>query len=472
MTATMPAAGAGAAGNAGNAGNAGSGAPSTTAPIGDGRRLRFRTMAFLGLTDLAVDVLVFGAALFLLILIGAGIVTPIGLLFTSSYGVAFVVLVLVVFFFALFNISLLLLPAFLRGFGWFERWRTNAVYGTEIVGPDRRRTAQRGFKGFLEQWRLDATDSAPWRALGHLVAGAARTLVFGFLVVAGIGGGLALCFAPLARWQSGVVYLADLPNWSFPLLGVAALAIGIAAAISHGFVDRILSRAILGISDTAAMQRRVEQLAVQRTGAVEAAADQRRRIERDLHDDVQPRLVSIAMTLGMAKGKLTTDLETATELVEQAHAETKEAISELRRLVQGFQPAVLADRGLDAALSAVVARCPVPTKLDTDLPEPGCTAEAEAVVYFAVSEALTNVAKHARATRCSVQVQRDGDRLIATITDDGIGGASIGARSAGSLPAGGLTGMQDRAVAAGGAVRVASPTGGPTTVTVEVPCAS
>lgn len=447
-------------------------ATSETAPAEERRGTRFRTMASLGLADLAVDVVVFGAALVLLLLIGAGIVVPIGLLFSSSYTVAIAFLILFILLLALFAAAVLVLPWFLRGFGWFERWRTNAVYGTDIVGPERRRTALTGFKGFLDQWRLDASDSSPWRALGHLVAGACRTLGFGFLVVAGLGGGLALCFAPVTRWQSDIAYTVDLPNWAFSLLGIGAITIGLAAAVAHGYVDRIMSRALLGIDEKAAMVRRVEQLTVQRAGAVEAAADQRRRIERDLHDDVQPRLVSIAMTLGMAKGKLASDLDTATELVEQAHAETKEAITELRRLVQGFQPAVLADRGLDAALSAVVARCPVPTVLDTDLPEAGCTSEAEAVVYFAVSEALTNVAKHARATRCSVQVQRVGDRLVATITDDGVGGASIGPRTAGSLPSGGLTGMQDRAIAAGGSVRVASPTAGPTTVTVEVPCAS
>src|SRR5690606_37707317 len=118
-------------------------------------------------------------------------------------------------------------------------------------------------------------------------------------------------------------------------------------------LDRSLARVVLGVSERAAMHRQVNLLSEQRSSAVAAAADQRRRIERDLHDDVQPRLVSIAMTLGMAKSRLESEPERAREFVEQAHAESKETLVELRRLVQGFQPSVLADRGLDAALSAV-----------------------------------------------------------------------------------------------------------------------
>jgi len=441
--------------------------------VGTSRARRLLASALLGVADLAADALVFAGGLFLLSLIGFGILLPLMYLFAGNiYSSAFVVLIFIVLGGALLALAIVVLPWFLRGVGWFEIRRTNAVYGLQIVGPPRRRTARAGFRGFLKQWWLDASDSSPWRALAHLAAASLRTFVVGGAVLAGVGGGLALCFAPLARWQDSVVYVLHVPNWSLPLLGIAALAVGLAAAAGATPADRLLSRTILGVSEAAALRLLNDRLAAQRAGAVDAAADQRRRIERDLHDEVQPRLVSIAMTLGLAKGKLTSDPTAAGALLEEAHGATKDAITELRRLVQGFQPAVLADRGLDAALSAVVARCPVPTTLDTELPESGCSAESEAVVYFAVSEALTNVAKHARATRCAVQVLRTGDRLVATITDDGVGGASVGRRSDGALPSGGLTGMQDRAVAAGGCVRVASPAGGPTTVTVEVPCAS
>ena len=451
--------------------------PAPSAEIGERlrpRRLRRLWAAFaLSVADLAIDVIVFAATLLVVGLVIVGIFVPLAALFSYQAYIYFLgALALFVFGTVVFAISLLALPWALRGFGWIERERTNLAFGLEVVGPARRRAKQHGLKGLLEQWWLDASDTAPWRALAHLVIGSIRTFVFGLIVAFGVGLGVAWIFAPIARWQIGVNYTLALPTWSLPLIGVAMLAVGIGAALLNGRLDRMLSRAILGVGEKEAMRLRVAQLSVQRTGAVEAAAEQRRRIERDLHDEVQPRLVSIAMTLGLAKGKLDADPAAIGPLLEEAHAATKDAITELRRLVQGFQPAILADRGLDAALSAVAARCPVPTVLDVDLPELGCSPEAEAVVYFAVSEALTNVAKHARAKRCAVQVQRADGRLIATITDDGVGGARIGARSEGMLPSGGLTGMQDRAIAAGGSVRIASPTGGPTTVTVEVPCGS
>jgi len=434
---------------------------------------RFRTMAFLGIADLAIDAVVLAVGLILFGLIVLGIAWPVTQVMEPNYGLwAIGALVRFVLEAALFACAVLVLPWFLRGFSWMERRRAAAVYGVAIAPLPRRRTDRGGFKGFLHQWWLDASDSTPWRSLAFLLLNSMLALVFGAAALFGIGGGIAMCFVPLMRWQPDVVYVVDLPAWTFPLGGVVAILLGLVAAVGYGYVDRSLARGILGVSETSVLRRLNDRLAAQRIGAVEAAAEQRRRIERDLHDEVQPRLVSIAMTLGMAKAKLEGDPEAAAELLDEAHAATKDAITELRRLVQGFQPAVLADRGLDAALSAVVARCPVPTTLDADLPEPSCSAEAEAVVYFAVSEALTNVAKHARAARCAVHVQRDGDRLVATITDDGVGGASIGPRSDGALPSGGLTGMQDRAIASGGSVRIASPAGGPTTVTVEVPCAS
>ncbi len=435
-------------------------------PVPDASSPRFRTMAFLGLADLATDVIVLAAALTVIV----GDLILMGLSIGSSFAIPIPIVNLVPFVFGL--LLLACVPWLLRGYGLVERRRTNAVYGTAIAPLPRRRSDLHGFRKLLHQWWLDASDSTPWRALGFLCASAATATVAGSLVLGGIGGGIAMLFAPLVRWQTDVVYALDWPGWLFPILGIVAVVIGVAAAVAYGYLDRLLATSILGVGETAVLRRERDRLVEQRSSAVAASADQRRRIERDLHDEVQPRLVSIAMTLGMAQGKLAADPEAAGELIDQAHSETKEAITELRRLVQGFQPAVLADRGLDAALSAVIARCPVPTKLDTDLPEAGtCSAEAEAVVYFAVSEALTNVAKHSRATRCAVDVRKSGDRLLATITDDGVGGASVGAKSASGFT-GGLSGMQDRAIAAGGAVRIASPAGGPTTITVEVPCAS
>lgn len=363
----------------------------------------------------------------------------------------------------------------LRGYDWFERRRTGAVYGIDIPGLPRRRTPHSGFKGFLHQCWLDASDSTPWRALGHLVASTVLAWVFFALAVVGLGAGTGTVVAiatgvaasddGAGSWQSWLQTPVALP------IGILAMVVGLAAALGYGFVDRALTRGILGASRTAVLQRQVAAVSAQRSGAVAAAEQQRVSIERDLHDGVQPRLVSVAMTLGMAKAKFDTEPEAARELIDTAHTETKDAITELRRLARGLHPAVLEDRGLDAALSAIVARSPVPVTLDVDLPE-RASSQAEAVVYFAVSEAITNIAKHARATRCSVRVDRVGDRIVATITDDGIGGALVGQVGAPAISSGGLAGIRDRAVAAGGSLRVSSPVGGPTVITVEVPCAS
>jgi len=420
----------------------------------------FGTMLVLGLADLVIDLAVVATAIGVLAAI-AGLGGAL-LGWSLTYLVPWLVLGPI-----LGLLVLALLPWVLRGYGWAERHRAAAVYGIELTGLPRRHTHLRGFRGLLHQWWLDASDSTPWRALGFLALSALRILVLGLLVVAGVGGGIAFLLAPVVRWQADITYFLDLPNWTLSVLGGIALVIGLVTAVGAGYLDRFLARTILGVSEHTAMRRQLELVAAQRTSAVAAASDQRRRIERDIHDDVQPRLVSIAMTLGMAKGRLESDPAQARELIEQAHTESKETLVELRRLVQGFQPSVLADRGLDAALSAVVARSPIPVALDIDLSGGSCSQEAEGVVYFAVSEALTNVAKHARAQRCAVSVARVGDRLVATITDDGIGGAHVGDGTAG-----GLAGMRERAFAAGGGLRLVSPPGGPTTITVEVPCAS
>jgi signal transduction histidine kinase len=170
------------------------------------------------------------------------------------------------------------------------------------------------------------------------------------------------------------------------------------------------------------------------------------------------------MDLGRAKDKLDTDPERAKELVDEAHEEAKRAITEVRDLARGIHPAVLTDRGLDAALSALAARSSVPVdvRVDVAVRPP---ASVEAAAYFVVSEALANVAKHAGATRASVTVRRTGDRLTVQVQDDGVGGASMERGS-------GLAGLRDRVGALDGALHVLSPDGGPTVLMAEIPCAS
>ena len=209
---------------------------------------------------------------------------------------------------------------------------------------------------------------------------------------------------------------------------------------------------------------RVQTLTDSRAAAVDLAAEDRRRIERDLHDGVQQRLVSLAMDLGRAKEKLDTDPEGAKELVGEAHEEAKRAITEVRDLARGIHPAVLTDRGLDAALSALAARSPVPVDVRVDVAERP-PASVEAAAYFVVSEALANVAKHANATRANVTVRRSGDRLTVQVEDDGVGGASL-------VEGSGLAGLRDRVGALDGELHLLSPEGGPTVLMVEIPCGS
>ena len=211
-------------------------------------------------------------------------------------------------------------------------------------------------------------------------------------------------------------------------------------------------------------EERVSDLQSSRTRAVDSAEAERRRIERDLHDGAQQRLIAVAMSLGIARQRLDDDPESARLLVGEAHDEVKSALKELRDLVRGIHPVILEDRGLDAALSAVIARCSVPVDLRVDVVERPVAA-VESAAYFIVSEALVNVVRHAQATATTVEIARRGDRLTIAVADNGIGGADP---SRGT----GLQGLSDRVAAIDGWMQVVSPVGGPTTLMVEVPCGS
>jgi signal transduction histidine kinase len=169
----------------------------------------------------------------------------------------------------------------------------------------------------------------------------------------------------------------------------------------------------------------------------------------------------------MARASLTDLPEPVRQVIEQAHDEATEALAELRQLVRGLHPAVLDDRGLDAALSGIAANAPLPVRLRVDVAA-RCAPAVEAVAYFIVSEALTTVAKHANATHAEVSVERTGDRLHVVIADNGHGGATIDPDGGGT----GLRGLAQRAAAVDGTLTVESPTGGPTVITVELPCGS
>ncbi|PWH06920.1 sensor histidine kinase [Brachybacterium endophyticum] len=349
-----------------------------------------------------------------------------------------------------------------------ERRRARAVHGVDAVVPSRRVSTSRGFGGRLQNLALDLISWSFWRSVLHhhltmLIAFVPCTVFFLGLWWAWTFGELALTLpdARLGGWQPGPLLLA--------IGSVLALAIALGALAAGVLAERGLARVMLPSTDDD-LREEVAEMSVRRQGAVDAAEQERLRIERDLHDGVQPRLVALAMTLGMARSRITADPDGATELVGEAHEEAKAVITDLRQLARGIHPAVLTDRGLDPALSALAARSPIPVDLQVHVPG-RIGREQEAVAYFVVAEALTNVAKHsgARSVRVDADVRHDPGPgrsvLHLRIADDGEGGATVRRDGVST----GLAGLTDRVRATGGQLDVTSPVGGPTVLEASIP---
>ena len=357
-----------------------------------------------------------------------------------------------------------------RGVGWLERQRAALVLGTPIEGVYRRPSRP----GFVALLKAKAADLQTWKDLAWMAI--VTVIGFGFAVAAVVV--WAVTGWALTYWTYWWVLpegaRADVgPNQQLDTWGWAALVAGgglvllfvvpwICAALAQGQAQ--LARIVLGPTDRQRLQGRVEELSRTRAAAADAQAAELRRIERDLHDGAQARLVAMTMDLGLAQEKLESDPGAARELVGQAQAEARTAIVELRQLVAGIYPAVLADRGLDAALSGLAASSAVPVTLEVELPERVPPA-VEVAAYFVVAETLANIAKHSAATRATVRIEVQDSTLVVEVSDDGRGGADT---SAGT----GLRGLADRVAALDGRLRVASPEGGPTLVRAEIPCAS
>jgi signal transduction histidine kinase len=226
-------------------------------------------------------------------------------------------------------------------------------------------------------------------------------------------------------------------------------------------VDAYLIKALLTPSDRAQLAKRVEQLTESRAETVDTQAAELRRIERDLHDGAQARLVSLGMSLGLAEEQLERDPEQARRLLAEARATNITALSELRDLVRGIHPPVLADRGLVGALQALVLATPLPVTMQAELPG-RLPAPVESAGYFAVAEVLTNVIKHSGATVAAIELTLVNGRLLMTVSDNGVGGADP---SKGS----GLRGIERRLSAFDGTLLATSPAGGPTVVTMTLP---
>jgi signal transduction histidine kinase len=256
--------------------------------------------------------------------------------------------------------------------------------------------------------------------------------------------------------EPGVLFFAFL---------IGLVLVPTAAVVSRGLMilHRAVVQGLLCVDPTAALRQDVERLRGSRSAALELEASELRRIERDLHDGAQQRLVSLAIDLGRAEERIDTDPVAAKAIVADARAQARLALAELRDLVRGTMPAILVDRGLEAALAAVAAGCPVPTTVISTLGSgERLPPVVERAAYFVVVEALANVAKHSRATRCEVAVRRDPWALVVEVRDDGVGAAR-------PAPGGGLAGLGDRAQALDGTLTLTSPAGGPTVVRVVLP---
>jgi signal transduction histidine kinase len=367
-----------------------------------------------------------------------------------------------------------LLGITLRLASWFaraERARLAFLLGVAIPGwPGQGRAGYRWW--IIPRWRM-FSEKATWAELGYgllrlPISAVALTLSIG-VWAAGLvaltlpayasalpGGGPDFGGGPHSGVQSGTAFLAG-----SAILGAALLLAAPQLTRGLAVADAAISRRLLGPRRD--LEARVAELETSRERVVDAAEAERRRIERDLHDGAQQRLVALAMELGRAKAKFADDIDAARELVDQAHAQAKEALTELRNLVRGVHPPVLTDRGLDAALSGLAALCPVPVDMHVDVPVRP-KAAVEAVAYFVVAEALTNVAKHSRASHAKVVVEGHGypGTLTVMVSDDGIGGADPHSP--------GLSGLADRVSGVDGRLSVESPVGGPTIIAAVLPC--
>jgi signal transduction histidine kinase len=354
-----------------------------------------------------------------------------------------------------------------------ERWRARTFLDSEISSPF---TPAPEDASLLRRVGHVLTDGAGWKALVYAVLMLPVGIATFTATVVVWSVTAAFVTFPLWAWSTSrtpdsylLWYKGDVSPFEYLVVTVASLAVGVPALLVAPRVVQLMAaghrgmiRALLGRDEQAVLRQRVSQLSESRDASVDAAEGERRRIERDLHDGAQQRLVALAMDLGLARERLARDGdEGAAQMVGRAHDEAKRAIGDLRDLVRGIHPAVLTERGLDAALSAVAARSPVPVDLRVDLPwRPPPVLEATA--YYVVTETLANVGKYSSARWAWVRISLRGPNLLVEVTDDGVGGAVF-------APGGGLEGLAGRVKAVEGTLHLSSPLGGPTHVVVELP---
>jgi signal transduction histidine kinase len=359
-----------------------------------------------------------------------------------------------------------------RAAATLERGMVRAMLDVDIPAPYRPVPEE---AGLVPRVKAVITDPASWRDFGYQMLMFPVSIVEFVAVVVFWPVVFCLVTFPLYWATLPAYFVVDLPTggeWAVnsftralpvTVLGLLLGLLTVPMVRGLGRFHASLASSILGPSRTAVLSAETKRLAASRARGVDSAEAERRRIERDLHDGAQQRLVSVAMTLGRAKTKMESDPDAARELIAEAHTDAKLAISELRDLARGIYPSVLGDRGLDPALSSLISKCPIPVDLSVDV-EPRPPTAVESAAYFTVAETLTNIAKHAGATRAQVRVTRTDHSVVVEVTDDGRGGAEV-------RPGGGLAGLADRAATIDGVVVVVSPVGGPTVIRTELPCA-
>ncbi|MFF7336831.1 histidine kinase [Streptomyces sp. NPDC008163] len=328
-----------------------------------------------------------------------------------------------------------------------------------------------GFTGQVERTTLMLKDPATWRDMrwmlvdmtaGYTVAVLTAALmvypVEGFVLAAG----LWRVFTDDRYWYGFVPVDSQATGLAAAALGAAVFTLGVLVSERLLRAHFVLARSVLAPTQEQELALRIDRLTETRHEAVDTAASELRRIERDLHDGAQARLVAMGMNLGTVEALIEKDPAQAKQLLAMARESSAEALTELRDLVRGIHPPVLAERGLGDAVKALALRLPVPCEVDVEL-DGRAEAPVESAAYFAISEALTNAAKHSGADRIWVDLRHSDGALRFSVTDDGRGGASVGAGS-------GLSGIERRLGTFDGIMAVSSPAGGPTMVTMEIPC--
>ena len=352
-----------------------------------------------------------------------------------------------------------------------ERWR--AFLGEPVRPAAHPYRPLRG--GVVSVLRAEFADDSRWRDMLYIAINLPLSIIEFFVTTFVWMAALSLLTLPI--WYDATEgstlpgFLAPVPSGepTLLLLGslVGAALLPVAASLSQVVMalHRGVVAGLLCTTESRELRRQVDLLRKSRSAVLDVEASELHRIERDLHDGAQQRLVMLTIDLGLASERIDSDSAAAKQLIAEGQEQAREALSEIRDLVRGIAPSILLDRGLVAAVESISGRGPVPTVLVSDLaPGQRLPPAAERAAYFVVTEALANVAKHSGATRCEVRCRREGTRLVVEVWDDGGGGARV-------EPGGGLEGLSSRIAGVDGTFSVSSPPGGPTVVRAEIPVA-